>query len=238
MKDIQATADSIANAISHPVTVQLITQGTGIWGNVATGLITGVLTGGVTLTGIWLAHRFTLLREKQASDDKLKQERLFIATELIFVLEQYAEGCAQVAGDYGELISEENKQAEFEPTVGYPALPDFEKVSGDWRSLPADLMYRIRELPVLRNEAMRAINDAGENSVPPDHDAYFSVRQYEFSRLGLKAIHLARLLRKLCKLPRSRLNESSWSAQPEMLRILHRERKKRPSKPEEKDVNI
>jgi len=238
VKDIQATADSIANAISHPVTVQLITQGTGIWGNVATGLITGVLTGGVTLTGIWLAHRFTLLREKQASDDKLERERLFIATELITLLEQYAEDCAAVASDDGEPFYEPNRQEERVAKTSFPVPLNFGTVSGDWRSLPADLMYRIRELPVLRNEAMRAIDDAGKNSFPPVHDEYFSARQYEFSRLGLKAIHLARLLRKLCKLPRSRLNESSWSAQPEMLRILHRERKKRPSKPEEKDVNI
>jgi len=233
MEDIQATADSVATAISHPVTVQLITQETGIWGNVATGLITGILTGGITLTGIWLTHRFTLQRERQASDDKLKQERLFIATELIFILEQYAEGCAQVACDHGEETCDKYGQAELTPTAGFPALPDFEKVSGDWRSLPADLMYRIRALPVLRNEAMRAIEDSWENSSHPDHVFFFSARQYEFSLLGLKAIHLARLLRKLCKLPRSRLNDSAWSAQPEMLRVLLREREQRRRQPEE-----
>lgn len=220
-------ADGLAATASHPVTVQVINQGPGIWGNVATGLITGLLTGGITLTGIWLTHRFTLHRERQASDDKLKQERLFIATELIFVLEKHAEGCAQVAGDNGELISESNRQAERAPTADYPALPDFEKISGDWRSLPADLMYRIRELPVLRSEAMLAIEDAWQNSWPPYHEDYFRARQYEFSRMGLKAIHLARLLRKLCKMPRSRLNESSWSAQPVMLEVLRRERKLR-----------
>lgn len=46
MTDIQAATESIVAATSHPVSVQLINQGAGIWGNVATGLITGLLTGG------------------------------------------------------------------------------------------------------------------------------------------------------------------------------------------------
>ncbi len=179
MEDIQATADSIATAISHPVTVQLITPGTGIWGNVATGLITGVLTGGITLAGIWLTHRFTLRRERQASDNKLKQDRLFIATELITLLEQYAEDCAAVASDDGEPFYEPNRQEERVSKTSFPVPLNFETVSGDWRSLPADLMYRIRELPVMRNEAMRAIEDGWENSSPPDREYYFSARQFE-----------------------------------------------------------
>lgn len=73
MTDIQAATESIVAATSHPVSVQLINQGAGIWGNVATGLITGLLTGGITLTGIWLTHYFTLKRERQASEDKMKR---------------------------------------------------------------------------------------------------------------------------------------------------------------------
>ncbi|MEJ1269052.1 hypothetical protein WDV93_25330 [Pantoea ananatis] len=33
-------AEEIINGVAHPVTVQIINQGPGIWGNVATGLIT------------------------------------------------------------------------------------------------------------------------------------------------------------------------------------------------------
>lgn len=190
-------------------------------------IITAVSSAGAALIGVWYGQWLITKREENAAASKLTSERLFIATELIFALEQYAEGCAQVAGDKGEMVSEPNKQPERAPCAGYPALPDFEKVSGDWRSLPAGLIYRIREMPVRRNEAMRAIEDAWANSWPPDHDEYFSARQYEFARMGLKAIHLARLLRKLSELPRSRINESSWSAQPLMLEVLHRERKLR-----------
>ncbi|EFI2178131.1 hypothetical protein GUU61_23435, partial [Escherichia coli] len=102
MTDIQAATESIVAATSHPVSVQLINQGAGIWGNVATGLITGLLTGGITLTGIWLTHYFTLKRERQASEDKMKKELHYIATELVFMLERYAEGCFRVVTDDGQ----------------------------------------------------------------------------------------------------------------------------------------
>ncbi len=44
---------------------------------------------GITLTGIWLTHYFTLKRER-ASEDKMKKELHYIATELVFMLERYA----------------------------------------------------------------------------------------------------------------------------------------------------
>lgn len=49
-------------AISHPLTVQVLNQGTGIWGNVATALITA----GAAIAAVMLTHRFTLKREMQA----------------------------------------------------------------------------------------------------------------------------------------------------------------------------
>lgn len=220
MEDIQATADSIANAISHPVTVQLITQGTGIWGNVATGLITGVLTGGITLTGIWLAHRFTQIREKQASEAKLKQERLFIATELIFLLEQFAEGCAYVATDHGY----QDQEGYTVPATSNPVL-NYSSVSGDWRVLSTTLMYRIRELPIVQNEAERTINEA--DASPPEYDEFFEERQYQYIRLGLKAVILARRLRHFADLPNTRLDASPWSAQNVLWREWRNERKRR-----------
>ncbi|MEN4610440.1 hypothetical protein ABEH06_24570 [Pantoea agglomerans] len=56
--------DGIAAALSHPVTVQVVNQGPGIRGNVATGFITE----GVALIALMLTHQFTLHREKLAAD--------------------------------------------------------------------------------------------------------------------------------------------------------------------------
>jgi len=79
-------ADSVAAGVTHPVMVQVINLGPGIWGNVAIGLITA----GAAIAAVMLTHRFTLKREKQASEDWLQRERYFIATELVFMLERFA----------------------------------------------------------------------------------------------------------------------------------------------------
>lgn len=190
--------------------------------------------GYVTISGVvsfFLArknHRYTLDREEKAADkrqlqaqqleeDKRHKERIYICTELIILLELYAENCAAVADDDGKLFYEPNRQAERAAKTSYPVPLNYETVSGDWQSLPPVLMFRIRELPLLRTNAMGAIDDASENSTPHDHSELFSARQYEFSWLRQNAIHLFRQLRRECGLPSSRLNASSWSAQPVML---------------------
>lgn len=129
--------------------------------------------------------------------------------------------------DDGVLLPEPGGEPERAPNTSFPAPLNYEKVTGDWRSLPPVLMFRVRELPLLRTNAMWAIEDASANPTPPDHSVFFSARQYEFSQLGLKAIHLARQLRRECGLPNSRLNASSWSAQPVMIKVLRRELKLR-----------
>jgi hypothetical protein len=204
----------LASTTSHPLTVEVIDHGPGIWGNVATGLITGLLTGGVTLAGIWLAHWFTLRRERTAAEEKLARERYFIATELIFELERFAEECARVARDDGELVPPAvGAQEEREATVIQPKI-NLDDATGDWRVLPPLLMYRIRELPVLQGEANRMIRYAGENDSPPDYSDYFRERQYQYARLGLKAAIQAKRLCRLSGLPDTRLNATQWSAQP------------------------
>lgn len=199
------TADGVAAALSHPVTVQVINQGPGIWGNVATGLITA----GAAIAAVMLTHRFTLRRERQAADRKLAQDRLFIATELVFLLEQFAEGCARVASDAGK--NNQGVQPEKEPTVNYPLL-NLTDVSGDWRVLPRLSMYRIRELPVLQNESQRTIASVRENSDDANHSDYFRERHYQFARLGVKAVILAIRLRRFVGLPETRLRDTQWSA--------------------------
>lgn len=215
-------ADGLAAAASHPVTVQVINQGPGIWGSVATGLITGLLTGGITLTGIWLTHHFTLKRERQASGDKLKKELHYIATELVFMLERYADGCARVAADDGQ--DDDARQPEREAVTDYPEL-NLADVTGEWRILEPRLMYRIRELPVIQDEARRAIAYAAEIPVPPLHEDYFRERQYQFARLGIRAVILAVRLRRVTGLPGTRLTDhDEWSAVSVFRKVWRRER--------------
>jgi hypothetical protein len=52
---------------------------------------------------VGLTHHFTRKREEKAAEAKQATERLFISTELVFLLEQFAEACAGVATGHGYL---------------------------------------------------------------------------------------------------------------------------------------
>lgn len=183
-------------------------------------IITAVASVGAALGGVGLTHYFTRKREERAAAAKQSSERLFIATELVFLLEQFAEACASVATDQGYL----NQDRITVPETTVPNL-SYDAVTGDWRALSAKLMYRIRELPMIQREADRAI-DAAE-AYPPDYDEFFEVRQYQYIRLGLKAIIQARRLRQFAGLPNTRLDASPWSAQNVLWKEWRLERTRR-----------
>lgn len=208
-------------------------NGISVWVPIISVLAGSMLTGTIQYFINRQNHLFALEREqkaaadrlrneKQVEENKLQRERIFIAAELVFLLEQYAEGCARVSADHGD----DNPQSEREPTVNYPLL-NLTDVSGDWRVLSRLSMYRIRELPVLQNEAQRTIDGVGEHSYPPYYSNYFLERQYQFSRLGMKAVILAMRLRKSVGLPESRLQDTEWSAYNVLWKVWRRERKSR-----------
>lgn len=216
MSVVSSVMDAATVAALHPVTVQVINQGPGIWGNVATGLITA----GAAIAAVMLTHRFTLRREKLASEDRLMKERHFIATELVFLLEQYAEDCARVANEQGSI----NSDSKIESLTATPAIR-MSEVSGDWRSLPAPLIYRIRELPVLQLAANRIISDVAEYSLPHLPGHYLGERQYQYAKLGLKALILAKRLRQEVFLQHSGLLAAKWSPFHALWRVWRHERK-------------
>lgn len=201
------------------------------WIPVISTLVGGLLAGSVALFVNRQSHHYAQEREKKAAaerlhnekqvlEEKLARERYFIATELVFMLEQFAENCASIATDQGY----ENQDGIQVPAATVPKL-DYSAVTGDWRTLPNRLMYRIRELPVLKSEADRTI-DAVDAS-PPGFEEFFNLRQYEYIRLGLKAILLARRIRKLAGFPETRLDATPWSAQRVLWNEWRLERKRR-----------
>lgn len=196
--------------------VKVVKDSASLWPQI----ITAVSSIGAALGGVSLTHHFTRRREERAAAAKQSSERLFIATELVFLLEQFAEACAGVATDHGYL----NQDRITVPATDVPNL-SYSADTGDWRVLPAKLMYRIRELPVIQGEADRAI--AAAEAYPPDYDEFFEARQYQYTRLGLKAIIQSRRLRQFAGLPDARLDASPWSAQNVLWKEWRLERKRR-----------
>ena len=196
--------------------VKVVKESASLWPQI----ITAVSSIGAALGGVGLTHHYTRKREERAEETRLASERLFIATELVFLLEQFAEACAGVATDHGYL----NQDRITVPETTVPSL-SYSAVTGDWRVLPAKLMYNIRELPVIQEEADRAI--AAAEAYPPDYEGFFEARQYQYTRLGLKAIIQSRRLRQFAGLPDTRLDASPWSAQNVLWKEWRLKRKRR-----------
>lgn len=196
--------------------VKVVKDSASLWPQI----ITAVSSIGAALGGVSLTHHYTRKREERAAETRLASERLFIATELVFLLEQFAEACAGVATDHGYL----NQDRITVPETTVPNL-SYSAVTGDWRVLPAKLMYNIRELPVFQEEADRAI--AAAEAYPPDYEEFFEARQYQYTRLGLKAIIQSRRLRQFAGLPDTRLDASPWSAQNVLWKEWRLKRKRR-----------
>lgn len=196
--------------------VKVVKDSASLWPQI----ITAVSSIAAALGGVSLTHHFTRRREERAIAAKRDSERLFIATELVFLLEQFAEGCARVATDVGHTDAQGyTRSNETKPDI------DLSVVTGDWRVLPAGLMYAIREIPVLQKGADRLISATEEHDDPPDYSKTLRERHYQYARLGLRAVIQARRLRKDANLPDTRLVATKWSAQPVLWKVWRQERK-------------
>ncbi|MGV4276150.1 hypothetical protein [Citrobacter farmeri] len=173
-------------------------------------IITAVSTIASAVGAVFLTHHFTLRREERTAAAKLASERLYISTELVFLLERFAQRCLPVALDQGD----RDEDARFKANYFIPEL-SYTSVSGDWRSLPADILYQVQQLEVLREESVSIVNSAFIESTPYDNDGIIELNN-QASRLGIRAIHLSRQLRKLCSMPADRLEDRKWSLWPRL----------------------
>lgn len=101
----------------------------------------------------WLSHIFITKREKRSSEEKRNRERYFIATEIVFLLERFAQACVEPA----EEISELDDEGYITNLHKFPPF-DYTTVTGDWRALPDDLIYKLSEFPVKHEEARRRVS--------------------------------------------------------------------------------
>lgn len=137
--------------------VKVVKDSASLWPQI----ITAVLSAGTAFGGVWYGQWRITQREEEAATAKLVSERLFIATELVFLLERFAQRCAPAATATVEHDQDGRGEAEF-------LLPeiDYSPVSGNWRSLPSGLMYRLSELSVLSYEAVVCVDNVFVEDTP------------------------------------------------------------------------
>lgn len=186
--------------------VKVVKDSASLWPQI----ITAVSSIGAAMGAVCLTHHFTRRREERAIAAKRESERLFIATELVFLLERFAQRCLPAAQDKGE----RDDKARFKANSSIPEL-SYASISGDWRSLPAELLYHVQQLEVLREESDSIVHSAFAESTPYDDDGIVELNN-QASRLGIRAIRLSRQLRRLCSMPADRLEDRIWSLWPQL----------------------
>lgn len=130
--------------------------------------------------------------------DLRNQKRLatYAAIRIVCVLDNFVEGCLNVAIDEGENRLQPHGQNEREFAVEVPILEAFSD-DIDWKALDPAVSYNILSFPVKIDEANRAISFVFDMiSGPPDYDEGFEERQFRYTELGLAAIAIANELRR------------------------------------------
>ena len=110
-------------------------------------------------------------------------------------MEDFAVRCALAGADHGVYQRSESGEDKLIAKHSTPELKlNYEAF--EWRLLPKDLLLRVLELPHLTRQAhsyLEAVSD--EIAMPPDFEEFYFERSSRFSRLGLRALDLARDLR-------------------------------------------
>lgn len=181
------------------------------WIAVAGVLLAALIAALSGVVGVALGAALTLLREVLMQRRKEQKDVAHLVGLVAGALERFSSACANTANDDGELTYPPGE----EPfRVDRTKDPEFsvDKLDVEWKALPADLMFKILDLPYRIDEAHRFIEGASEHAAfPPDFEEYYEERRYQFSILGADAGRLAASLRRYAKVP-ARQRNPHWDS--------------------------
>lgn len=153
------------------------------------------LTAVVTTFGTWIVTRYSVSQERQARQEELDRHGTYLAVRVSSILDPFVMAAVEVVNDRGY----PDQDGELGPDSVEPSLDLPNDV--DWKSIDPHLMDRILTLPNEIQRAEKSLSHVAEYvSGPPDHDEWFSERRYQWGRIGILALDLARDLRNRYKL--------------------------------------
>lgn len=211
------------------------------------GITAGAALAGVFLTLLYNVFTSKIRRRQELEDARIKRAHeledrkvrraneledsqrirdsdfLYISTQLVLLLEDFAQSCAAVAEDGGVPAEvKAGQQMEIKPGVSLPEL-SFTGIDGNWKSLPPLIMFMTLELPVLLKDARTVISFFAADAFPGlDDRNVLRVRRDHIVPVGLRAAAIARRLRRACGFYRSPLGLNDWSA----VRVMQKARKR------------
>lgn len=158
-----------------------------------------IIPAAIGLAGVVIGSLIGVAKDWLLSGSKKKKDIEYLAARVVTVLDEFAEGCASVAGDNGTSYGEPDEQGCYSPQVDPPEI-SFHDLEVAWTALPGYLLYEVTNFPNEVTSVKRYLNNAAEMADPP-YDDYMEERQYEYAKLGVKANHFASKLRAVARFP-------------------------------------
>lgn len=159
--------------------------------------VTGVIAGVSGIAGGAATQWFTLIKESRVSKKARFRDMQFIGVELLLKLTELSEHCRKLSNNYGEAyFDSRNGQEETVPSVPVRGFT-LEGIQGKWDALPAELLFRIRELPLTLASIERFMGDVAKY----DESHYFNRRMDIYGKQAVRIEALTEQLRVRCQLP-------------------------------------
>ena len=168
--------------------------------------VAGVVVGAIM---VWIKEWASAWRNR-------KRDAQYLAIRIVCILDEYADGCIEVAQDHGELLTEETGEEGSLPSAGTPSPPLFPN-DVNWKSIDHQLAYRVLTLPGKVAITERAI-DFFISEVQPSDDEILEQRRFQYAQLGLEAVAIAEQLRKGFNLPEK--EDVSWNPDGTLQNII------------------
>ncbi len=169
----------------------------------------------IGLIGVVLGVLLGVFRELYAESRSKKKEAEYLAIRMVCIFESFMEGCASVVGDDGLYHGQTDAEGYSSIQVSPPEL-NVQLEDVNWKSFPPALMYEILYFPNLIKDAQIFIDSTFEHAAsPPDYSEGFEERQFQYSKLGIRASELTAKLRDIYKIPKNHI--SNWDVVEYML---------------------
>lgn len=153
------------------------------------------------LLGVVLGVVLNAVKEWWFQRGRSQKDLEYLAIRIVCMLDTFVNACSDVVADDGLCDGQYGPDGCRQAQVKQPGFEPL-NVDGNWRSLPASLMYEVLNFPNLIEAANHKISNAFDYAAsPPDYEDGFEERQLQYADLGLKAHALSARLRKIGGLP-------------------------------------
>lgn len=107
---------------------------------------------------------FNLIKEVVFDRRKRKEERAYISVQLVFLLDKFVNGCAQVSWDRRfDESSPEPDYPEYLKVQVTPPVFDMSTVKGEYKFLKPDLLYRLQSVEIEQLKTQEELREMTKN---------------------------------------------------------------------------